>query len=716
MIWIVFAILLFAFLLLLPIGVSLFWYRRNGDKSVLCVRQNRTRDPRYFSNAYTKLFREAWEKRDQGAMVLHKDQEPYLLIDGLNDPPKVCDRLVVAESTDFSSRSGSRFEKEIYCLKSARITDHNQLRAIHADGDLELGSGLTLMRWADADGAVTTGNNCDFGISLTSATSIELGANCKFHRIYAPEIHVGKPGPVNPPLYTLASDLKNIHKRHVSPSRTDGNGMTRGNYIARGRIRVDENLVVNGSIRSHRGVIIGAGALICGNIFADGDIYISENATVLGNVFSQGDIYCEKNVTIGSSGEIRSVIARQTILLEERCTVYGYLSSEDGGMCWPDETKLENTRKSGSVDKILKEARIPLPGKRRVRGLVAALAGLICLALVCIGANLLLTYARDAIADAPIVMEADMYRNQGLAPGVNLAIEPDSIGEDKIVFKDRELILSSWTDSDARERLQVYNDLFRKNHQLYPEVGCYLICAPLRVAFEEPFTPDPRVLRIVDSEKQVLADLEQLAAEDIRNASAVPVIEVLADHQEEFLFYRGINTWTQRGSYYASQEFLEAAGLPTFPMSEFSEMAKHKAPAPGNDITDRHYVYLYDDYNPLVMNIRTQATSPMYTAVRNGYGAFMPVGFGTSELPGLAENGRVLMLLGGHNARLLAPWMVNSFETILSVDTDFYLPGSDRFWSLYELYGVTDLLVVNDPESIADVYMNQKLNDLIQGQ
>ena len=58
MTWILLTLVLFVFLLLLPFGVAAFWYRR-GKHSVLTVRQERKRDPRYFAHSFEALLRQA---------------------------------------------------------------------------------------------------------------------------------------------------------------------------------------------------------------------------------------------------------------------------------------------------------------------------------------------------------------------------------------------------------------------------------------------------------------------------------------------------------------------------------------------------------------------------------------------------------------------------------------------------------------------------------
>ena len=56
MIWLALTGGLFLLLLLFPILLASFWYFHSKD-SVLPVRQNRSRDPRYFAKSLTNCFR-----------------------------------------------------------------------------------------------------------------------------------------------------------------------------------------------------------------------------------------------------------------------------------------------------------------------------------------------------------------------------------------------------------------------------------------------------------------------------------------------------------------------------------------------------------------------------------------------------------------------------------------------------------------------------------
>ena len=109
MIWLALTGGLFLLLLLFPILLASFWYFHSKD-SVLPVRQNRSRDPRYFAKSFDKLFQEAWPNRDGEMIALSRPKpEPYYRADDmdLEDYSSPCSRLVVAEQAELAPPAAS---------------------------------------------------------------------------------------------------------------------------------------------------------------------------------------------------------------------------------------------------------------------------------------------------------------------------------------------------------------------------------------------------------------------------------------------------------------------------------------------------------------------------------------------------------------------------------------------------------------------------------
>ena len=343
MIWIWLMAGLFLLLLMFPILLAVYWYY-HGKDSILPVRQDRRRDPRYFGKSFESLFRKAWASRKDGVLALSR-AEKYLLADDLQaaDYPDPCELLVVGERGELKPPP-VQFEREIYAFQNARFAAGTSLRAVRTPGSLLFEKDVHIYRWADADGTVAVYDNCDLGISVTSGQAICVGKNCTFRRMYAPVIHLGSyphlpqnPGGERKQVSCRLHDaeIKQISGRHVSRSDADENGVIQTSLVCSGDLVIDESIVVQGDVRSQGGVHLAENAVICGNLFAEGDLYLSRNSAVLGSVFTQADIHCEAGVVIGQENRVSSMIAHGHITTEEDCFVYGYISNERGGVVCP---------------------------------------------------------------------------------------------------------------------------------------------------------------------------------------------------------------------------------------------------------------------------------------------------------------------------------------------------------------------------------------------
>ena len=282
------------------------------------------------------------------------------------------------------------------------------------------------------------------------------------------------------------------------------------------------------------------------------------------------------------------------------------------------------------------------------------------------------------------------------------------------------MLRCNWTIPQVVRLTSNMNEFVETVHQYHPGVNVYSMMAPLRIGFEDQFTLDPEYRTLAANEKEMLKKLENTMASGLtEECTFIPVMDVLDFHQKEYIFYRGAPTWTTRGAYYASQEFLQRAGLEIFPIESFYETARTKGygvlpTKSGEHITDRRYVYLYRDYNPMVENLTAGGRSPMFSSTRNSFSAFMGGNYGVGVMDGMAENGRVLLLMGFKNAQPLAPWMVTQFEKILYVNMDIFNVETEDFWGLFEEYGITDCLIVHDADTIPLKYMSKKYHWLAE--
>lgn len=364
-----FVVITFVIMLLFPVAASFVHYLRN-KAGVLYIDANKTKDPRYFAKSFNQLMRRAVHSYNGSHVVkLSRSEEPFLFAH--EELPNPCKCLVISLIGTFHIDEGCVFEREIYAETPVIVQQGVSIRALSSTSSIALGNEVVVERWIDAEESLSVLDDCDLGTSASSQIRMVIGRNGSFHRLYAPCIDVGTYEEdvvehasmdivpfVDHTIYWNRSSLgKDDRDRDYDELLTNEDGMVRGTTVSHRSVKVLERIIVAGDIRSHHAVRLCEGAQVYGNIFAEDDIIIGDGCRVYGTVFSQSDIFIGNDVVLGTKGQERSVIARDSIVFRGRARVYGYVSCENGGSIVPDnETGMEaSTRIQHRLSLIPKE-------------------------------------------------------------------------------------------------------------------------------------------------------------------------------------------------------------------------------------------------------------------------------------------------------------------------------------------------------------------------
>lgn len=321
-----------------------------GDKRRLNVRANNRKDPRFFVKSFQSIFSKAMENGiHNGVLHLSKD-EPVFPADQITPETQIVPELLV-EAHSFSTDHPMEYQKEVYVRGDASLASGTTVRAITAK-NLRLDSDSTVIRWADGEESAVCRDGCNLGTSFTSAGRLLVGKNSSFQKLYAPEICIGdsfleeetEASDENEPknktailrhyLTLLEASYENDPKNKTltrNLREVSAGTAVNATIVTKNDLSVGESARIFGDVKSNRKITIGRNAVICGNVFADGSIVIEDGARILGDVFSQEDIYLGSGAVIGSSGKIKSLLARRNIYLSEGSRIYGYIGCEHQG-------------------------------------------------------------------------------------------------------------------------------------------------------------------------------------------------------------------------------------------------------------------------------------------------------------------------------------------------------------------------------------------------
>lgn len=344
-------VLSIAFLVLsmFPIWYALVIYKRK-DSGILEIQQDRTRDPRYFGKSFSTMIRSRYTLGSK-TIQLSREEELYDINKETFKHTEI-DQVVIATQELQKIPQGMRLLKEIFAFHHLCLEGNMLIRSAYAEGDLLIGPQTQIVRWVDAGGTTTIYDNCDLGISATSASALCIGKNCKFRRLFAPVILLGqypedtiyKERTVHTKAYHLVVQKDRVQNiSYIKDNMINEDGIIPFSVITKNDLVITENVVVQGDIRSSHAVRLCDGAIVCGNIFAEGNVILGKNTCVLGNVFTQGGILLEDGAVVGRTENISSVIARTHIQVKDRAIVFGYMGCELEGVIAP-RTSEENAQ------------------------------------------------------------------------------------------------------------------------------------------------------------------------------------------------------------------------------------------------------------------------------------------------------------------------------------------------------------------------------------
>ncbi|MEO6383717.1 MAG: hypothetical protein ABIO30_04590 [Thermomonas sp.] len=278
---------------------------------------------------------------------------PGTLIDGPNASGRALEPVLIGDAIEIVE--GRDYLGDIYARSSLRAGGRNIIRAVLCDGDVELGPGSGILRWAHAR-SLRIGDGSRVPGRISALSSIALGVGCRFERVKAPVIELGPPRawPSTAAADTDAGLPLAAEARHDSPAEpgamqwrrdtarwaSDGDidlpegSVLEGDLIVRGSITLGPSCTIHGSIKSYLDIVIGAGSVIEGSCFAHGKIALGRGSRVLGQLSSITAIACEDGCMVGRPGRPASTIAPDITIIGT-CRFHGSLWARNTGRILP---------------------------------------------------------------------------------------------------------------------------------------------------------------------------------------------------------------------------------------------------------------------------------------------------------------------------------------------------------------------------------------------
>ena len=291
-----------------PLLPAVLELHRRSDATPLSIIQQHAGEIRYFADSfrtYIKTLEPTLQscllsgRTARGTMldgidylVLGHGEEAQALLVKLQKEPFPA---IIASASDLRLPSDVSFSKDIYSAGRLVGGRRNTYRAMLAEKDIQLPSGSTVMRWSHSVGGFKAGRDCKLFGRVSSDSGIALAVGCRFSRLNAPRISLGKRVVASPSLNTDPS----------LPAASTPRVLRQGNFAIPAGEVFRGNLVVRGKL------CIGAGVRVCGSVKAENVMVVEEGVSV------EGSLTCGSAMRIGPRCSIRGpVIAERSVILQ----------------------------------------------------------------------------------------------------------------------------------------------------------------------------------------------------------------------------------------------------------------------------------------------------------------------------------------------------------------------------------------------------------------
>ncbi|MDR0905589.1 MAG: hypothetical protein LBN00_05370 [Oscillospiraceae bacterium] len=201
--------------------------------------------------------------------------------------------------------------------------------------------------------------------------------------------------------------------------------------------------------------------------------------------------------------------------------------------------------------------------------------------------------------------------------------------------------------------------------ELGENVRVFSLIAPTRIEFMEP-----KYSRISDSELDAIRAVNAGLSDGI---TPVDAYSALAEHSDEYIYFRTDHHWTARGAYYAYRAFADAAGFVPLGLDDYSVGR-----------LDGFLGYLYNfapsaavasspDYIEYFTCNGALTTSPELLKLpaageKTEYRVFLGGDYDELTIETSVKNGKTAVVIKDSYANCLVPWLAPHYERLVLLD------------------------------------------------
>jgi len=249
---------------------------------------------------------------------------------------RVHNRIVILD-TPLTLDDGGTYLLELYARAPLVGGNQSVYRALYGEGELVLGEGTQVLRWAHAVGKLNVGAHSVLRGRVSSDVGVSLGGDVVFERIGAPVISVGaeQDPPPEPPSapqsWRPPEGARQIgdHLRIEGDLEIPEGVLVSGSLVVAGRLRIGMGAIVQGSVKAHGEIELADEAQVTGSAVSRTRLMVGQAAWIGGAAIAERRIRLGRGAVVGSPARPATVAAPE-IELSGGATVYGQISAMRG--------------------------------------------------------------------------------------------------------------------------------------------------------------------------------------------------------------------------------------------------------------------------------------------------------------------------------------------------------------------------------------------------
>ena len=230
-------------------------------------------------------------------------------------------------------------------------------------------------------------------------------------------------------------------------------------------------------------------------------------------------------------------------------------------------------------------------------------------------------------------------------------------------------------------------------------VNVYNMCIPTAFAYYLPTKYESEYASQYENIRNIQSQLENVIDVDIYNT--------LAEHSDEYIYFRTDHHWQPLGAYYAAEVFAERAAVNQFPdLSTYTKIDYEgfcgtlEGFAKSNELSQNPDLFTY--YKPANLESITTTyydsnfTNPVESMLffddfemKNAYSTFLGDDREIAKIDTNVQNGRTLVIFKDSFGNALVPFLTQSFEHIYVCDIRYFDTNAIEFC---QNVGATDVL------------------------